>query len=89
MSQTGRLQLQKQFNGTDMKLLQLSIDFIIKVLPPVVNVVLVMVTRITHGVDVLQNVGVVHVDHLVHTFAIIYPHTSTIRRLGVMTQVIV
>ena len=55
-----------------------TVDFIIKVLSPVVNVILVVVLGEVHGVDVLQDVGVVHADHLVHSCRVADPHTAPI-----------
>ena len=55
-----------------------TVDFVIKVLSPVVNVILVVVLGEVHGVDVLQDVGVVHADHLVHSCRVADPHTAPI-----------
>ena len=55
-----------------------TVDFIIKVLSPVVNVILVVVLREVHGVDVLQDVGVVLADHLVHAGRVVHPHAASV-----------
>ena len=56
----------------------LTVDFIIKVLSPVVNVILVVVLREVHGVDVLEDIGVVLADHLVHTDRVVHPHAAPV-----------
>ena len=55
-----------------------TIDFIIKVLSPVVNVILVVVLSEVYGVDVVQDVGVVPAYHLVHGRRVGHPHAAPI-----------
>ena len=66
---------------------KLTVYFVVKILSPVVDIILIIVLGVVHGVDMIKNVGVVHVYHLINIGPLTHPHTPTIGGQRIVAEV--